>query len=133
LRSCPLNIYLLKEKRKELGELKKKGYKSLQFSQRFKLAQSHEEYISAYTYLCRYAHNDIVSLEGRHLTTNENGDVELSIFKEIGAENETHFIDISNSILLMASGRTHNFFDSKGVDEIDIMLQELNTLRARWP
>ncbi|AYH43959.1 DUF5677 domain-containing protein [Azoarcus sp. DN11] len=123
----------LKEKKKELAALKKAGHEPLQIGQRFEIAVGNQEYLSAYAYLCGYAHNDIAALEARHLRKCEDGDVKLIVFEEIGAQNETHLIDLANTVLLGASGRTHRFFESDDAVEIDSLVQELNAFREQWP
>lgn len=123
----------LKEKRGELHSLKKDGHRPLTIAQRFRRAQRDEEYVSAYAHLCGHAHNDIASLEARHLRKGTDGGVELVLFEDIGPRRQTHLIDLADGVMLGASARIHEFFESGRSGEIDQMRRELNSLRERWP
>lgn len=123
----------LKEKRKDLDKLKSEGFSPLQISERFERANRGQEYISAYAHLCGNAHNDLGTLEARHLRKSVDGKFTLVIFEEIGVRNEVHLIDLVSHVLIGASGRTHDFFETGHFEEIDQMLSELNDLRTKWP
>lgn len=126
---------VLAEKRTELDVLRVDGHKPLTIAERFKLANRGEEYISAYAYLCGYAHNDVAALESRHLRRNatESGKVELVLFGGLGMANETRLIDLADSVLLDASMRVHRFYKSGLELEAEKMFEESSKLRSRWP
>lgn len=123
----------LRQLRRQLKTLRQGGHEPIQVAERFKRAQRGREYISAYAHLCSHSHNNIGALEERHLRISEGGDVRLMLFDGLGIRNEVHLIDLANTVVIGASGRTHDFFSSGKVEEIESMLSKLRASHKYWP
>lgn len=124
---------VLRNMRRQLDELKANGHKPLQIGERFRRAQRQGEYLSAYAHLCSHVHNDIKSLEDRHLRENDDGAVELVLFQESNPRFNVHLTDLAGTVLLAASKRIHMYFESGYEHEIERMEKQLSSERERWP
>ncbi|OEY65999.1 hypothetical protein BG841_05695 [Marinobacter sp. X15-166B] len=122
----------LGQKRKELADLKRKGFPPLNVGERFDKANQSSEYVSVYSYLSGFSHNDISALEDRHMRTEGDG-YKIVLFEELGEKNEVHLLDLVITVLIGSSGRVHEFFGTGKFAEINQYMEESSKLRQAWP
>ncbi|MBY6194579.1 hypothetical protein KUV78_12330 [Marinobacter hydrocarbonoclasticus] len=122
----------LGQKRKELADLKGKGFPPLNVGERFDKANRSSEYVSVYSFLSGFSHNDISALEDRHMRA-EGDSYKIVLFEELGEANEVHLLDLAVAVLIGSSGRIHEFFSTGKFAEINQYMEELNKLREAWP
>lgn len=122
----------LGQKRKELAELKSEGFPPLNVGERFEKANRSSEYVSVYSFLSGFSHNDISALEDRHMDAESDG-YKIVIFEELGEKNETQLLDLAITALVGSSGRVHEFFSTGRFEDINQHMEQLKTLRAAWP
>ena len=114
----------------EITELKKRGYKKLEVSERFEKAGVANLYDSVYPMLCQHSHNNIDIIERRHLEFDEDA-ISVSYFQEPCKERNLFLIDTIAGVL---SDSTDQVFTLLGIDneKLSDLLEKLAELRATY-
>jgi len=102
---------LLKERKKELQNLKQRGFNSIKNVEKFEVAERLDEYFSAYQSITGYSHNDISSLQERHVR-DKGSNPQVVIFDHIDWSQSVSLIDLSTALLCGATRQIHEFFDT---------------------
>ncbi len=96
----------------KLEKLRNDGFKKLKVLERFELAGAEDLYNSIYPLLCRESHNNLSSLEKRHLK--KSGDAySIEYFKEWEQNEIIILIDSMAGIVVAAIKECYKLFDSK--------------------
>ena len=108
-----------------------KGYKSLNIFQRFQRAGMVDEYRSLYNFLSNDAHSNIRALVNRHLEIHEN-DFTVVYYKDEPLEDYLLTLDSTAGLLVDASLKIHQFFETGAHSEIEKLSKELNEIRSKY-
>lgn len=119
---------LLKQRRAEKKRLQERGFRPIKNVEKFEVANRLDEYLSAYQWLTGYSHNDISSVQQRHIR-NKNKNPQVVIFDHINWVEAVSFIDLSAALLFGATRLVHEFFDSPFLSEALRIWQQLQELR----
>lgn len=121
----------IREHEKVLKELKKKGYTPLNVFDRFEKAGMVNEYRSLYNFLSNDAHSNIRALVDRHLEIHEN-DFTVVYYKDELLEDYLPTLDSTAGLLMEASSKIHQHFETESQSEIKKWADELNDIRGRY-
>jgi len=121
----------IKEHEAELEDLNNKGYKSLSIFNRFERAGMVDEYRSLYNFLSNDAHSNIRALVNRHLEIHEN-DFTVVYYKDEPLEDYLPTLDLTAGLLVDASLKIHQFFETGAYSEIEKSSKELNEIRNKY-
>ena len=119
---------LLKQRKKELQQLKQRGFKPIKNVEKFELAGRLDEYFSAYQIVTGYSHNDISSLQQRHVRDKESNP-QVVIFDHIDWSGAVNLIDLSTALVCGATRLVHEFFDTSFRAESVKIWEDLQELR----
>ena len=114
--------------RKKLA-LEKKGYHALKVEKKFQLAGMEKEYRSQYNLLCCDAHNNLRALVDRHIEFGNEG-FEVVYYKAYTLEDSVIHIGTNAELLIRASQKIHEFFNSPAAEAIAVYRRELDVLRG---
>ena len=106
-----------------------KGHRSLKIEQKFQRANMEKEYRSIYNSLCSDAHNNLRSLIDRHVELG-HGDFEVVFYKAYTPDDSAVHVGMNAELLVRASQRVHQFFDSAVKKEVAAYRVELDQLRG---
>jgi hypothetical protein len=115
----------------ELTSLKNKGYSPLKVFERFQKAGMVPEYRSLYNFLSNDAHSNIRALVDRHLEIKGN-DFQVVFYKDEPLEGFLTYIDSTTSMLLDASKKIHEFFQTGFSSQIQALDDKLTEIRSRY-
>ena len=121
----------IQEYEKELANLKKRGYSSLNIFQRFERAGMEDEYRSLYNSLSNDAHSNIRALIDHHLEIHEN-DFNVVYYKDEPLKEFLVYIDSAVGPLINASLKIHSYFKTGSIAEIEKMAKRVNEIRNRY-
>jgi hypothetical protein len=102
---------LLKQRKAELRHLKQSGYKPIKNVEKFEIAGRLDEYSSAYQSITGYSHNDMSSLQQRHIRGKESNP-QVVIFDHIDWTEAVSLIDLTTALLCGSARLVHEFFDT---------------------
>ena len=120
----------IKDHEAELNSLKAKRYFPLKIFQRFERAGMEDEYRSLYNFLSNDAHSNIRALVSRHLEIDKN-DFHVVYYKDEPLESFVTYLDSTAGLLVDASIKIHNFFDTGLQEDIEKLSKELNEIREK--
>jgi hypothetical protein len=118
---------------KELSELKANGASPMNSIEEFKKAGLLSEYQSLYWQLCLHAHNNISMLERRHLAKKENGDLEVTLFKETNPRDLVRYLDTACGLVVDATRTLHELLKSELGPKIEALYKQLEEIRSHYP
>lgn len=121
----------IREHEKVLEELKNNGYTPLNVFGRFEKACMVNEYRSLYNFLSNDAHSNIRTLVDRHLEIHEN-DFTVVYYKDEPLEDFLPTLDSTAGLLMDASSKIHQHFETESQSEIEKWADELNDIRGRY-
>ena len=118
----------LKNTRRELASLRQEGHRPLEIPERFSLAKMEDLYSSVYALLCKHSHNDVSSLEDRHLEKS-NGQYQVVFFAELDPSRVFMYLDTLAGLLNDSSLKIHGTFKTGSEGKFDLLSCELAELR----
>ena len=121
----------IQEDEKVLEELKNNGYKPLNVFERFEKAGMVNEYRSLYNFISNDAHSNIRALVDRHLEIHEN-DFTVVYYKDEPLEDFLPTLDSTAALLVDASSKIHQHFETESQSEIEKWANELKEIRGRY-
>jgi hypothetical protein len=121
----------IQEHEKELKKLKAKGYNPLNVFERFEKAGMVKEYRSLYSFLSGDSHSDIRALIDRHLEINNN-DFTVHYYKDKHLTHLLPILDSTAGLLVNASQKIHQYFETESESELENWVRELNEIRSRY-
>lgn len=110
-------------------QIEAKGYRSLKIEQKFQRANMEKEYRSMYNSLCCDAHNNLRSLVSRHIEIGQ-ADFDVVFYKAYTAEDSALAVGTNAELLVRATQKVHEFFDSPATARVAIYRAELDQLRG---
>lgn len=119
----------LERHKEDIQKLKDQGIKPLKIVEKFDRAEMADEYRSIYHFECDAAHNSWQSLLGRHFKEADN-DFELTLYKERSLGDYTTYLDSAAALLLDATGKIHERFNSGEQHRVEELRQELSALQG---
>ena len=114
--------------RRDLAALEEEGFPKLQIYERFKQAELENLYTSIYCLLCRETHNNLSSLEKRHLTQ-VDGKLSLEYFKEFKKSDIAMYVDSIGGLIVGAVKECHKLFNTEAHETIEMCDNALEELR----
>jgi Family of unknown function (DUF5677) len=117
-----------KELTEQLAEYAARGHHPPSNYDRFKSADLIYVFESLYWSLSLQSHNDISSLERRHIRI-KNGKPELVLFRNNDPEELTYYFDAILAVVTDSSARTHELLKSERAPHYQTRKDELNALR----
>ncbi len=122
----------LSQVRGEIADLKARGFPLLSVEQRFQRAKQLELYQGPYAYLCWQSHNNINSLEERHIVSTPAG-VAVRYFAAPSDEDVLLALDTAGGILANSVSLLHQLANPSGWRTVTKDLtSKLEVLRAFW-
>lgn len=121
----------IQENEQALEDLKNNGYKPLKVFERFERAGMVNEYRLLYNFLSNDAHSNIRALVNRHLDIHEN-DFMVVYYKDEPLEDFLPTLDFTAGLLMDASSKIHQHFETELLSEIEKLANELNEIRGRY-
>lgn len=115
----------------ELASLKTKGYSPLTVFERFQKAGMVPEYRSLYNFLSNDAHSNIRALVDRHLEIKGN-EFQVVFYKDEPLEGFVIYVDSATSMLVDASKKIHEFFQTGFLPQIQALDDKLTQIRSRY-
>ena len=116
--------------KKQLEELKEKGYSPLSHFQKFDKSNQSKEYRSFYNFLCCDAHNNIRSLISRHADiTDDQSDYQVQFFPSVDLDSIVHYIDSCLGILIASTLLIHKALGSPNTYEAEQLAAQLSEIR----
>jgi hypothetical protein len=112
----------------ELAVFKARGQEPLKAHERFGLGDLKHIYESIYWNLCLQGHNDVSTLQRRHLK-GEGANLEVVVFRENEPGEIALYFDALSSVLIDCASRIHAFFDTKMRGHYETRSKELQTFR----
>jgi hypothetical protein len=110
-------------------KLEAEGHRSLTIEQKFQRIGMEKEYKSIYNSLCCDAHNNLRALVDRHIEIGQ-ADFEVVFYKAYTPEDGALEVGTNAELLIRASEKVHQFFDSHVMEKIAALRSELNRLRS---
>jgi hypothetical protein len=90
------------ESKEQLEKLKSKGHKPLTIKEHFELANMADLYVSVYALLCQEIHNDLKSLELRHINLELH---RIELFRERSKKDMLPYVDSLMGVLIVSFQR----------------------------
>jgi hypothetical protein len=115
----------------ELAELQAKGHIALGVWDRFSKAGLEEEYQSIYWLLCLDAHNNVSSLEDRHIEK-QGSDYRVVLFREEDLSDLIRYFDTLIATVIDSTMKIHEFLDSGVASRYQEHLRELDVVRKDY-
>jgi hypothetical protein len=115
----------------ELSSLKTKGYSPLTAFERFQKAGMVPEYRSLYNFLSNDAHCNIRALVDRHLEISGK-DFQVVFYKDEPLEEFLTYVDSAISMLIDASKKIHEFFQTGFLPQMQALDDKLIQIRSRY-
>lgn len=115
----------------ELLSLKTKGYSPLKVFERFQKAGMVPEYRSLYNFLSNDAHSNIRALVDRHLEIKGNN-FQVVFYKDEPLEEFLTYVDNATYMLIDASKKIHEFFQTGLSPQIQALDDKLSQIRSRY-
>lgn len=119
----------LERHRQELEKLQRDGIRPLKPNERFKQAGMAEEYVSIYHFESDATHNSWQAMIARHFEKTEE-DFELALYKRHTLDDYTTHLDSAASLLLDATERIHERFESAQKQEVGRLREEFDKVRT---
>ena len=119
------------EYERTIANLKEKGFTPLTIKDKLDCLGMGDTYSSIYNMLCSDSHNNIRSLNQRHLDVDED-DFKLVFYDEFKLEDYLFILDSMAGILLGISKKVHDFFESDSTAQIDELYAELESMRSTY-
>jgi hypothetical protein len=124
---------VLSDYKKQLQELKDKGYSPLSHFQKFDKSNQSKEYRSFYNFLCCDAHNNIRSLISRHADiADDQSDYQVQFFSPIDLDSIVHYIDSCLGILIASTELIHKALGSPMTSKAEQLAAQLLEIRKPW-
>jgi hypothetical protein len=124
---------ILCDHKKQLDELKDKGYSPLSHFDKFAKANQAKEYRSIYNFLCCDAHNNIRSLISRHADINDDqSDYQLQFLAPINLDSIFHYIDSCIDILINSIVIVHKALESPMTSKAETLATQFSEIRKTW-
>ncbi len=99
------------EWKKELEQLSQNGHQVLNQLEKFRNVEMQEEYRSIYNFLCCETHNNIRSLQKRHIQfINDEADFKVVAFTEFISNEDDSYLNICQELLEEACKAIHSTF-----------------------
>jgi len=124
---------ILSDHKKQLKDLKRKGYSPLPQYQKFEKSHQSKEYRSFYNFLCCHAHSNIRSLISRHADiADDESDYELQFFSPTDLDSIVHYIDSCLGILVASTESIHKALGSSMAPKAEQLVAQLSEIRKPW-